>query len=142
QRFTSFFRELYWVQGSNRLDARNIQRDLKSDCEFRFSFRTAAANFKLIDDISQAPVMVTYGEQGVKLVDQLTRLGPERWLLRKLQRYVVNLPKRLHEQLRAEGAIREVHPGIFVQGHGALYDDDLGFCPDRSMVYDPDELMV
>lgn len=142
QRFTSFFRELYWVQGADRLDARNIQRDLKGDCEFRFSFRTAAANFKLIDDISQAPVMVTYGEQGVKLVDQLTRLGPERWLLRKLQRYVVNLPKRLHEQLRAEGAIREVHPGLFVQGHGALYDDNLGFCPDRSMVYDPDELMV
>jgi len=78
----------------------------------------------------------------VKLVDQLTRFGPERRLLRKLQRYVVNLPRRLHERLRVDGAIREVHPGIFIQGHGALYDDDLGFCPDRSMVYDPDELMV
>lgn len=141
-RFTDFFLRLYWLQGEERLDARNILGDLKPDNQLRFSFRTAAANFKLIDDTHQAPVVVTYGEEGAKLVDQLTRLGPERWLLRKLQRYVVNLPKHLHERLRAEGAIREIHAGIFVQGHGALYDDNLGFCPDRSIIYDPDELIT
>ena len=142
QRFTSFFRELYWLQGEERLDARNILGDLKPDNEFRFSFRTAAANFKLIDDTHQAPVIVSYGEEGAKLAEQLTRLGPERWLLRKLQRYVVNLPRYLHQRLCAEGAIREIHAGIFVQGHGALYDDNLGFCPDKSIIYDPDELIV
>jgi CRISPR-associated endonuclease/helicase Cas3 len=141
-RFTAFFREFYWVQGEDRLDARNILHDLKPDNEFRFSFRTAAANFKLIDDTRQAPVIVSYGEKGARLVDQLTRLGPERWLLRKLQRYVVNLPKHLHDRLRMDGAIREIHAGIFIQGHGALYDDNLGFCPDRSIIYDPDELIV
>lgn len=141
-RFTAFFRELYWLQGEDRLDARNILRDLKPDNEFRFSFRTVAAHFKLIDDTAQAPVIVTYGEEGLKLVDQLSRLGPERWLLRKLQRYVVNLPKHLHQRLRAEGGIREIHPGLFVQSHGALYDDNLGFSPDRSLVYEPDELIA
>jgi CRISPR-associated endonuclease/helicase Cas3 len=141
-RFKSFFRELYWAQGNERLDVHNILRHLKADNEFRFSFRTAAANFKLIDDKAQAPVIVGYGEEGVKLVEQLKHMGPERWLLRKLQRYVVNLPKRLHQRLLAEGAIREVHAGIYAQGHGALYDDILGFCPDRSIVYDPDELIT
>lgn len=141
-RFTAYFRELYWVQGEDRLDARNILSDLKPDSEFRFSFRTAAANFRLIDDNRQAPVIVLYGERGARLVDQLTRLGPERWLLRKLQRYVVNLPRQLHDRLCREGAIREIHPGIFVQGHGGLYDDNLGFCPDRSIIYDPDDLIV
>jgi CRISPR-associated endonuclease/helicase Cas3 len=141
-RFEAFFRELYWLQGEERLDAQNILRDLKNPGDCRFSFRTAATNFKLIDDKLQAPVIVTYGEEGAKLVDQLTRLGPERWLLRKLQRYVVNLPRYLHERLRREGAIREVHAGIFVQGHSALYDEDLGFCPDRSIIYDPDDLIV
>lgn len=141
QRFTAFFRELYWLQGEERLDTRNILRDLKPDNGCRFSFRSAAANFKLIDDALQAPVIVIYGE-GAKLVDQLTRLGPERWLLRKLQRYVVNLPRRLHERLRAEGGIREVHAGIFVQSHGSLYDENLGFCPERSILYEPDELIV
>jgi CRISPR-associated endonuclease/helicase Cas3 len=141
-RFTAFFRELYWLQGADRLDARNILRDLKPDGQFRFSFRTAAANFKLIDDTRQAPVIVTYGEEGAKLVGQLTHLKPERWLLRKLQRYVVNLPKRLHARLHAQGAIHEAHPGIFVQGHSVLYDNNLGFCPDRSMISDPDELIA
>lgn len=142
ERFMDYFRELYWLQGSDRLDARNILRDLKPDPELRFSFRTAAGNFKLIDDKSQAPVIVAYGAEGAKLIDQLDRLGPERWLLRKLQRYVVNLPKQLHERLRVDGAIREIHDGIYVQGHGRLYDDHLGFCPDRSLIYDPDELIT
>ncbi|MEM5787057.1 MAG: CRISPR-associated helicase Cas3' [Syntrophobacteraceae bacterium] len=141
ERFMKFFRELYWIQGADRLDARNILRDLKADPLFRISFRTAAANFKLIDDKAQAPVIVTYGDEGAKLVAKLTHLGPERWLLRKLQRYVINLPGFLHRRLCDEGGIREVHPGIFVQGHGALYDEDLGFCPDKSIIYDPGELI-
>mgnify|MGYP001012683729 CR=1 FL=1 len=142
ERFLDYFRELYWLQGSDRLDAHNILRDLKPDPELRFSFRTAAGNFKLIDDKAQAPVIVSYGAEGVKLIDQLDRLGPERWLLRKLQRYVVNLPKQLHERLRVDGAIREIHAGIYVQGHGRLYDEHLGFCHDRSLIYDPDELIT
>ncbi len=141
ERFTAFFRELYWVQGNDRLDAKNILSDLSPDQQLRFSFRTAASKFKLIDDLSQAPVIVTYGEEGSRLVDQLEHFGPERWLLRKAQRYVVNLPKYIHRQVCADGGIREIHPGIFVQAHGALYDENLGFCPDRSIVYDPDELV-
>jgi CRISPR-associated endonuclease/helicase Cas3 len=58
-----------------------------------------------------------------------------------LQRSVVNLPRYLHNRLVAEGAIREIHPGIFLQGHAALYHPELGFCPDRSITYEPDELM-
>lgn len=76
-----------------------------------------------------------------ELLSLLERQGPERWLLRKLQRSVVNLPRYLHNRLLSEGAIRERCPGIFVQAHGALYHPDLGFCPDKSIVYEPDELI-
>jgi CRISPR-associated endonuclease/helicase Cas3 len=138
--FNAFFRELYWLQG-DRLDSKDISTDLAPDGELRFSFRSAASNFHLIDESQQAPVVVTYGEEGANLVDQLARRGPERWLLRRIQRYVVNLPRYLHQRLLSEGAIREVHAGIFVQGHGALYDDNLGFCPDKSIIYEPDELI-
>jgi len=141
-RFKAFFQELFWVQGESRLDARNILSDLKPDNAFRFSFRTAAANFKLIDDAHQAPVIVAYGNEGAKLIEKLSHLGPERWLLRKLQRYVVNLPRYLHERLCADGAIREIHAGIFIQGHSALYNENIGFCPDKSISYEPDELVV
>jgi len=138
QPFEAFFREFYWMQGS-RLDKENIMGLLRNDPELRFSFRSAARKFQLIDESAQAPVIVRF--ENDELLALLERQGPERWLLRRLQRSVVNLPRWLHRRLVSEGAIRELHPGIFVQGHGALYHQELGFCPDKSIMYEPDELM-
>lgn len=137
--FEAFFQEFYWIRGE-RLDSKGILNDLANDRELRVSFRKAAGKFKLIDETTYAPVIVRYKGNSELLVI-LEHSQPERWILRRLQRYVVNLPRWLHGQLVASGAIREVHPGIFVQGHGALYHEDLGFCPDKSIVYEPDELI-
>ena len=137
--FEQFFKDLYWLQGDN-LDKHGILKALATDGELRFSFYTAAQKFKLIDDKQYAPVIVCY-EEGERLIEQLKRIGPERWLMRKVQRYVINLPKYLHTKLRNEGAVMEVHPGIFVQEYGAMYHNVLGFCADKSMIYEPDELM-
>jgi len=137
-RFKRFFRELYWLQG-DRLDAHNVT-DLLRDSRGRFAFRTAASKVRLIDDRAYSPVLVLH-EEGASLAGLLESQGPERWILRRLQRFVVNLARHVHAKLVAEGAIREVHAGIFVQSHGALYDDNLGFRAERSIVYEPDELM-
>lgn len=138
-RFERFFKELYWLQGNN-LDKYNILKDLVADGELRFSFLSAAWKFKLIDESQYAPVIVCY-EEGSQLIETLKRLGPEKWLMRKLQRYVVNLPKYIHAKLYNEGAIIEAHPGIFIQLYKAMYHPELGFCPDKSMIYEPDDLM-
>ena len=138
--FEQFFKELYWLQGSN-LDKHDILKDLASDGELRFSFYTAAQKFKLINDKQYSPVIVCY-EEGEKLIEQLKKLGPERWLMRKLQRYIVNLPKHVHTKLCNEGAIIEAYPGIFVQEYGAMYHPDLGFCAHKSMIYEPDDLII
>ncbi len=137
--FERFFRELYWLQGNN-LDKYGILKDLATDSELRFGFYSAARKFKLIDDSRYKPVIVRYDE-GDNLIAQLKKIGPERRLMRKLQRYVVNLPVYVHNKLHVEGAIVETSPGIFVQEHGAMYHDDLGFCADKSMIYEPDDLM-
>ncbi len=139
ERFERFFRELYWVRG-DRMDKEGILKLLGNDSELRISFRTAAEKFCIIDETAYAPVLVHYGK-GSGLIELLRRNGPERWLLRQLQRYVVNLPRHVHGRLLAEGSIAEMHPGCFVQGHGRLYHDQLGFCADQSLVYEPDELM-
>ncbi|MDI6722562.1 MAG: CRISPR-associated helicase Cas3', partial [Candidatus Aenigmarchaeota archaeon] len=142
--FEQFFKELYWLQGSN-LDKHDILKDLAFDGELRFSFYTAAQKFKLIDDKQYAPVIVRY-EEGEKLMKQLKKkdIGPKKmkWLKRKLQRYIVNLPKYVHTKLCNEGAIIEAHPGMFVQEYGAMYHDALGFCADKSMLYEPDDLVI
>jgi CRISPR-associated endonuclease/helicase Cas3 len=137
--FERFFRELYWLQGDN-LDKHGILKDLAFDREFRFSFRSAAEKFRLIDESMQFPVLVKYGK-GNELIETLIKRGPERWLLRKLQRYVVNIPRYLQTKLPADGAIIEFDDGIYIQGHDAAYDDTLGFCSDRVAVYAPDDLV-
>lgn len=140
ERFEQFFKTLYWIKGDG-LDKQGIMALLANDKELRISFRTAAEKFRLIDDAASASVVVRYGE-GTKLIELLRRQEPERWLLRRLQRFVVNLPRSIHGKLTAEGAIEEIRPGIFIQAQGNLYDEQLGLCVDRSMIYAPDELLI
>jgi CRISPR-associated endonuclease/helicase Cas3 len=140
ERFEQFFKTLYWIKGAG-LDRQGIMGLLANDRELRVSFRTAAEKFCLIDDAASASVVVHYDE-GSKLIELLRRQEPERWLLRRLQRFVVNLPRSIHGRLTAEGAIEEIRPGIFIQAQGNLYDKQLGLCVDRSMIYAPDELLI
>jgi CRISPR-associated endonuclease/helicase Cas3 len=97
-------------------------------------------NFHIIDESKQAPVIVTYGKGG-DLIRTLRYSKPNRALLRQLQRYVVNLPRYLHSELLTAGAIQELHPGIYVQTQSSMYDDNLGFCPEKFGRYAPDELI-
>ena len=140
-RFKMFFEEFYWLQ-SERLDKHNIMEDLKiNDNNFRCSFRTAAQKFRIIDDSQYESVIVQY-EDGRKIIELLRRIGPERWLLRKLQRYVVNLPRYIHAKIVKTGGIKELYPGIFIQIHEKLYDVNLGLSMDSSLTYEPDELII
>ncbi len=141
EQFELFFRMLYWMRGT-LLDKENILTLLGNDAELRISFRLAAEKFQLIDPTIYAPVLVRYGEKGDNLIGLLRKHGPDRNILRKAQRYVVNVPRHIHGRLREDGAIEEIYPGIFIQGHGKLYDDNLGFCVDGSLIYEPDELVI
>ncbi len=138
-RFESFFREFYWLRG-DRLDAKGVLDDLRNDRELRISFRTAATKFHLIDELSYQPVIVRYCNED--LLGILAKSEPERWMLRRLQRHIVNLPRLIHASLQKTGAIIEQKPGLFVQAHPNFYDDDYGFRSDASIVYEPDDLTV
>ena len=139
ERVERFFRELYWIKGE-RLDAKGIIPDLAADPKLRFSFRTAASKFRIIESVYET-VIVQFGE-GAKLINLLERIGPEQWLLRKLQRYMVNLPMHTHKKLVESGGIKEISPGIYIQIDGRLYNSNVGFCPDKSLTYEPDDLVV
>jgi CRISPR-associated endonuclease/helicase Cas3 len=139
ERFEMFFREFYWLRG-DRLDAKGTMADLRNDAEMRIGFRSAASRFHLIDEAAYTPVIVQYNNQ--ENIDLLHKVGPERWLMRRFQRFVVNLPNRIHAGLMTVGAIIEVHPGVFLQSHPSFYDDNLGFRPDASIVYETDDLVI
>ena len=131
--FEKYF-QLYYAK-LNCLDKEGILPLLQQDArECKIQFRTAAQRFKLIDESDYAPVIVRYGD-AEKWLGLLKAQGPERWLLRKLQRYTVTIPKDCHQRLLAGGDIEEVYPGIFAQYSDLIYDERLGFtgCSDTPM---------
>ena len=85
---------------------RDVQAGRAEDC-MKIQFRTAAANFKLIDDQAQQSVFVRYGD-AAKWLAQLGKIGPTRENLRALQRYVVNLSKRDFERAKVDGLLESL----------------------------------
>lgn len=122
--FTSYFEHFY--RRADSLDKHRIGELLTVDArELKIQFRTAAEKFKLIDDVESQAILVWYGESRA-LIGKLKRDGPERWLMRKLQRYSVNLPRRVVGKLVETREVEEVWPGIFAQAVNTLYADTLG----------------
>lgn len=123
--FEPYFDRLYY---GIDLDKKGIVRDLTPGQGLEIQFRTAADNFRLIDDEDQATVFVRYdGYEGIDaLLGKLANEGPERWLMRKLQRCTVTVKKRIVDRMVMTGDVLEVQPGCFVQQNDLLYDTVLG----------------
>ena len=139
--FTEYFQSLYWRKGAEGLDRKDITTLLKNNQRLEFSFRTAAERFQLIPEM-QAPVIVRYGDSE-RLLARLARAGDDldRKTLRQLQRYVVNIPCRIHQRLLTDGAIEERRPGVYVQV-APLYDPEIGLRIEQTANYGPDDLIV
>jgi CRISPR-associated endonuclease/helicase Cas3 len=135
--FDTYFRLFY--ARANSFDEKGIM-DLLAGAdvdEAKIQFRTAAAKFSLIDDGGQCPVIVNFSSK--KSVDDprlscealsghVERFGPDRATLRRLQRYSVNIPRRVFDTLLAAGAIRGIKnmEGLSIQSLPGLYDDTFG----------------
>lgn len=129
--FEPYFDRLYY---GIDLDAKGIVRDLIPDDKLGVQFRTAADNFRLIDDEDQATVFVRYdGYPGIDaLLGKLEKEGPERWLMRKLQRCVVTVRRKVVERMVVTGDVAEVQPGCFVQRNDLLYDSVRGLLDEKA----------
>ena len=122
--FTRYFQHYYLATPS--WDAHGIEDLLTRDAaKLEIQFRTAAERFRFIDDADSQPILVWWGNSQT-LIDRLEKMAPERWLMRKLQRSTVNLPRRTVERLVETGEVREIRPGLFAQAVDTLYDTDLG----------------
>lgn len=133
ERFADFFRRLY---GDANLDAKDVCNLLRVGQIGDVNFRTAAERFRLIDEAEGATVFVRYkrdaDDEAIDvLLNTLKKEGPQRWLLRKLQRYGVSIYQRDLQRLEALGDIEPLggdFPGLYVQsfGNDVLYDRVLG----------------
>ena len=137
--FNKYFSELYWK--ANSLDLKGIIPLLNPDQhECGIYFRTAAKRFQIIDDTSQKTVLVRYGESD-RLIDMLKAKGPERWLMRKLQRYTVNIYNRDFFRMCQRGSIEEVYPKIYALTSNLDYSRVTGLLVEEDS-YDPEHFII
>lgn len=134
ERIQRYFGRLY--ADAHSLDAKGICDALKLqvdkvDQALAVRFRDASDAFRLIDEKDSATVFVRWhSERCRENVDDLMRMlvrGPERWLMRKLQRYGVTIYRHDLKRLLAAGDVKEVGPGLYVQADSdVFYDPVLG----------------
>lgn len=127
--FPRYFSRLY---ADGNLDKHAVCDMLRVGKEADVRFRDAADAFRLIDNEEASTVVVRYpvGDSGE--IDQwvavLERDGPQRWLMRKLQRYGVTIYQHDIARLLLQGDIRELRgcPGLYVQVSDVFYDATTG----------------
>jgi len=130
--FRPFFERFY---RSTALDAKGIRELLRVDRDSMgcVGLRRAADAFQLIDNEESGyrSVYVPYRRPDQPdafdvLLGRLRKGGPERWLMRKLQRYAVSLPGNQFALLERSNDVEEIAPGVFVLRSEAQYDMALG----------------
>jgi CRISPR-associated endonuclease/helicase Cas3 len=134
-----FFKRFYDAQNDLGTEFKGwLTKDAR---DFQFQFREAAAAFNMIDDQASATVIVRYGGND-SLITSLRVAGPKRGIMRRLQRYTVNIPRRALMELIARGFVEEMHPGIYVQAElSSLYSKVFGLDLYRDFP-DVEDLMI
>lgn len=136
--FEKYFSELYWK--ANSLDLKEIISLLTPDRqECGIYFRTAADRFQIIDDSRVKTILVRYHDSE-SLIDLLKFKGPDRGLMRKLQRYTVNVYNEDFYEMLKRGSIEEVQPGIFALTSEIEYSKDTGLMVEQAL-FEPSDLI-
>ncbi|MDR2417851.1 MAG: CRISPR-associated helicase Cas3' [Treponema sp.] len=128
--FEDYFLELYWK--ANSLDKQEIMKLLKPELDdLGIQFKSAAKAFKLIGNDTRA-ILVPYGHGATYIALLEKSEVPERVLLRKLQRYTVNIYPDEFTGLQRRGSLKEVSPGVYALNSQTGYSAELGLLIDEA----------
>ena len=137
--FTKYFSEVYWKAPS--FDKKEIMKLLQFEMpHVSIRFREASDKFKLIDDANSRAILVPYKE-GAHYIDELKKIRlPERTLLRKLQRYTINIYEGEFNNLLGRGSIEEIIQGVFALNNDLEYSAKTGLLLDDT-AYSPENFL-
>jgi len=142
--FRAYFKQYFFMKGTDALDQKGIRALLPKDTT-AIRFQTAAEKFHLIDSDWQVAVIMPFGD-AAELVDRLLmKTWEAKSICRKLQRYTVNISKRVVNQLIDEDYARPVEgfDGMVYLHTQQLYDDRFGFiAPDSIESFNQEDLIV
>lgn len=104
-----YFSTLYWQKGDAALDARAILGLIADARPESLPMETVAERFRMIES-TQLPVIVGWDEIARDTIRALRHAESGAGLARKLQPYIVQVPRKAHETLRYAGAIQPIAP--------------------------------
>jgi CRISPR-associated endonuclease/helicase Cas3 len=127
-----YFRMLFWRAGG-QLDSKGILSNLAENLDqCVFPFEEISRNFRMIEEEGE-PVLIPYDEHGRSIIAALRGAHFPRKLLRKGQRYTVQIFRREVAGLEASGGIERVQ-GVYAvlteYGLRSFYSDDVGLRED------------
>lgn len=103
----AYFRQLYWQKGDKELDAANLMGLTKDSRIDSLPLETLAAKFRMIDTV-QMPVIVPYDDEAREALERLRHAEKSGGLARRLQPYLVQVPRQAFDALRSTGAVQPV----------------------------------
>jgi CRISPR-associated endonuclease/helicase Cas3 len=141
-----YFKQLYWQKGDEALDASNLLGLLKKAKIDSLPMDTLADQFKMIDSV-QMPVIIPFDEEARSAIHDLQFVQGLQGISRRLQRYLVQVPRHGFEALRQAGAIEAVRPKewgdqFMVLANESLYAPDVGLSWDNPVFIASSALVV
>lgn len=132
--FERYFKLFYARQHS--LDKHGIVELLtERGGAMEFNFRSAAERFKLIDDEDQASLLIPLhhqlpGHEHLQpLIAKLAGGDTDRWLLRSVQRYVLNIRQGQLDELLKTRSVTPLASGLYLLDDEHRYDLRFGLLP-------------
>jgi hypothetical protein len=119
--FKTYFRELYFIKGAERIPALREQ----------FHFKGVDSLMNLIDEEGGKNVVVHYGASG-RCLEKLKKYGWSKGLSRKLQLYTVRVRKNDFNELDARGFLDKNYSWLNILSplcEKSGYDNFLGLLP-------------
>lgn len=116
----AYYKQLYTLQDETAFDTRQVLRCFeKGTGQPDFDFKTAAENFKLIEDNTVA-VIIPCKRKARRLIEELQETLYPSTTLRKLQRFAVNIYEREFAALQGQGVIQTIHEHYHVLDERAM----------------------
>jgi len=136
----AYFERHYWTQSDRMDESGTLQRLREFDMKgLWIPFKDVARDFRMIRDQGW-PVLIPYNEEARSLIAGLRRDGPVAGLMRKLQRYCVQIYAQ--DLAKLCSAVEKIHERYYVLIREDAYDPHTGLCVDISEVFDPETLYI
>ncbi|HBP0224084.1 CRISPR-associated helicase/endonuclease Cas3 [Pseudomonas aeruginosa] len=119
-----YFRLLYWQKGAEELDAGNLLGLIEIGRLDSLPYETLASKFRMIDSL-QLPVIIPFDDEARAALRELEFVDGCATIARRLQPYLVQMPRKGYQALQDAGAIQSVASERYGEQFMALVNPDL-----------------